>query len=46
MVGEAVYGRGRAGPGIDGRGNDDREKDIVPCMYNYIFCEIFEMKVL
>ena len=28
VVGEAVYGRGRAGRGINGRGNDDLEKDV------------------
>ena len=30
LVGEAVYGRGRAGWGIDSRGNDHQEKNVVP----------------
>ena len=31
-IGEAVYGRGRAGRGITGRGKDDLEKDVVPLL--------------
>ena len=30
MVGEAVYGWGKVDQGIDGRGNNDRGKDVVP----------------
>ena len=35
LVGEAVYGRGRAGQGTDGRTNDDRGKDVVP-LYSHM----------
>ena len=32
LVGEAVYGRGKASRGKVGRTNDDRGKDVVPIM--------------
>ena len=32
MVGEGVYGQGKVNRGIDGQGNNDRGKDVVPCI--------------
>ena len=37
LVGEVVYGRGRAGRGTDGRTNDDRGKDVMPYKSNQVF---------